>query len=534
ILALLGAALALLLIACANGANLMLVRTSLRDREFAVRASLGGSWLRILRQTATEGALLSAVGMLLGLGVAFLGIRGLQAITPNNPGLASLPRINLVSLNDRALAFAALIGLLASLIFGLVPAIRVRRRYLAWALRANGLSPDSSSGVRFRHAVVTAEIALSFVLLVASGLLFRSFVALQRVDPGYDPRGILTFRLTGFRGKPEQRAAFVREVQTRLAALPGIHAATAARSLPLNGVFYALRWGGEEALPDPKKSADFQVVQPGYFETLRTPLIAGRTFTEEDNAPGKNVAIIDEQFAAKAFPHEPAVGKRILVSVRAPNPEWVQIIGVVAHQRDTSLAKSGREQIYLTSGFLGNQLLEQWAVQIDGDPASYSDEIRSEVSKLSRNLLVSDMQPMETFVKRAQSGTRFSLLLLTLFGAVAVVLAGVGLYGGLSTVVQQRTAEIGIRIALGAAPRGIFKLVVGKGLRLSGIGIVLGLGIAAILNPALETLLVGVKPFDPATFTAVAAFFLVLTAFASWLPARRAAGVHPADALREQ
>jgi putative ABC transport system permease protein len=534
ILALLGAALALLLIACANGANLMLVRTSLRDREFAVRASLGGSWLRILRQTATEGALLSALGILLGLGGAFLGIHELQAIAPNNPGLASLPRLNLVSLDGRVLAFAALIGLLATVTLGLVPAIRVRGRDLAQALRASGLAPDSWTGVRFRNAVVTAEIALSCVLLVASGLLFRSFLALQRVDPGYDPRGILTFRLTGFRGTPAEHAAYVREVQRRLAGLPGIHAVTAARSLPLNGVFYALRWGGEAALADPKKSADFQVVQPGYFETLRTPLIAGRTFTAEDNAPGKNVAVIDDQFATKAFPHESAIGKSILVSVRAPNPEWVRIIGVVAHQRDTSLAKSGREQIYLTSGFLPNPLLEQWAVQIDGDPASYSDEIRAEVTKLSHNLLVSEMQPMETFVVRAQSGTRFSLLLLAVFGAVAVLLAGVGLYGVLSTVVQQRTTEIGIRIVLGAAPTGIFRLVVGKGLLLSAIGIALGLGIAAALTPALDAMLVGVKPLDPATFAAVAVFFLGLAAFASWLPARRAAGVHPADALREQ
>jgi len=533
ILMLLGAALFLLLIACANGANLLLVRTSLRQREFAVRASLGGSWLRILRQMLTEGVALSAAGTLLGIGLAFAGIHALAVVAPANPGLATLPRLNQVALNARAVAFAAAAGLFATFIFGLVPALRILRRDLGHILRAGVSWPDSANGVRFRNVMVTAEIALSVVMLVASGLLFRSYIALQHVDPGYDTRGILTFRLTGFRGRPEQRAEFVRKVRERLSALPGIHAVTAARSLPLNGVFYALRWGGEAALADPKKSADFQVVLPGYFETLRTRVIAGRTFTEEDNAPGKNVAIIDDQFAAKAFPHESAVGKRILVSVRAPNPEWVRIIGVVAHQRDTSLAKSGREQIYLTSGFLGNQLLEQWAVQIDGDPVAYSDPIRSEVAKLSRNLLVSDMQPMERFVERAQSGTRFSLFLLTGFGVVAVLLAGVGLYGVLSTVVQQRSAEIGIRIALGAAPPGIFKLVVGKGLLLAGMGIALGMAIAAALTPILNSMLVGVKPTDPATLSAVALFFLLLAAMASWLPARRAAAVHPADALRQ-
>ncbi len=534
ILTLLGAALFLLLVACANGANLMLVRSSLRDREFAVRASLGGSWVRILRQTVTEGAVLSGLGTLLGLGLAFLGIHELHVIAPRNPGLAALPRLNLVALNGHALAFAACVAVAAALMFGLVPAFRLLGRNLAQTLHTSGRTPDSSSGVRLRNAVVTAEIAMSFVMLVASGLLFRSYLALQRIDPGYDPRGILTFKLTGFQGKPEERAAFVREVQQRVGALPGVHSVTAARSLPLNGVFYALRWGGEEALADPRKSADFQVVLPGYFETLRTPVIAGRTFTENDNAPGKSVAIIDEALAAKAFPHESAVGKRILVSVRAPNPEWVRIIGVVAHQRDTSLAETGHEQIYLTSGFLGNQLLEQWAVQMEGDSTSYSDAIRAEVTKLSRNLLISEMQPMETFVVRAQAGTRFSLLLLAVFGIVAVALAGVGLYGVLSTVVQQRTAEIGIRIALGAEPAGIFKLVVGKGLLLSLLGIALGVGVAWALTPLLGAMLVEVKPSDPVTFAAVSIFFVGLTAFASWLPARRAAGVHPAEALREQ
>jgi len=533
ILTLLGAALFLLLIACANGANLMLVRSSLRDREFAVRASLGGSRLRILRQTVTEGAVLSMLGTLLGAVFAFMGIHELRVLAPHNPGLAALPRLNLVAINARSLGFAAGVGAVTALLFGLVPAFRIHRRNLAHVLHTGGRAPDSASGVRFRNAVVTAEIALSFVMLVASGLLFRSFLALQRIDPGYDPRGILTFRLTGFQGRPDDRAAFVREVQQRVAALPGVHSVTAARSLPLNGVFYALRWGGEAALADPRKSADFQVVLPGYFETLRTPVLAGRTFTEEDNAPGKNVAIIDEDLANKAFPNQSAVGKRILVSVRAPNPEWVRIIGVVAHQRDTSLAETGHEQIYLTSGFLGNQLLEQWAVQTEGNSIRYSDAIRAEVRKLSRNLLVSEMQPMETFVVRAQSSTRFSLLLLAVFGAVAVVLAGVGLYGVLSTVVQQRTAEIGIRMALGAEPGGIFQLVVGQGLLLSAAGIGLGVAAALALTPLLGSMLVQVKATDPTTFAAVAAFFLILASFASWLPALRAARVHPCDALRE-
>ena len=534
ILALLGAAVFLWLIACANGANLMLVHASLRDREFAVRASLGGSRQRILRQTLTEGAALAALGTVLGVGLAWAAVGGLLKIAPKNPGLASLPRLNLVSLDARALTFSMLVGAAAAMILGLVPAFRALRRDLVEALRATGRTGDDPRGARFRNVVVTAEIALSFVLLVGSGLLFRSFLALQHIDPGYDPRGILTFRLTGFRGRPEDRVAFVREVQNRLTAIPGVRSATAARSLPLNGVFYALRWGDAEALADPKKSADFQAVLPGYFETLHTPVIAGRTFTEEDNAPGKNVAVIDAALAAKAFPNESAVGKRILVSVRAPSPEWVRIIGVVAHQRSTSLAQSGREQIYLTSGFLGNYLLEQWALQTDGDALAVSQQVHTEIAKFSRNLLIDEMQPMEVFVERAEAGTVFVLLLLALFGSVAVSLAGVGLYGVLATVVQRRAAEIGIRMALGAAPRTIFGLVVGKGLVLGGLGIALGVGGACVLTPRLQVMLVGVRPIDPVTLGAVAGLFLILAALASWLPARRAAGIHPAEALREQ
>jgi putative ABC transport system permease protein len=263
-------------------------------------------------------------------------------------------------------------------------------------------------------------------------------------------------------------------------------------------------------------------------------LLSGRTFTEADNDPDRNVVVIDEFLAAKAFPNESALGKRILIRVRTPEAEWVEVIGVVGHQRNTSLADPGREQLYFTDGFMRHGLAYHWAVRTKGDPTQYASLIRAEVAKFRPNLLITEMQPMEALVKRAQAGTRFSLLLIGVFAVIALILACVGLYGVLSNVVRQRTAEIGVRMALGATPGSIFKLVVGHGLRLSAIGVAAGMFAAFGLTRAMTSMLVGVKATDPATFTAMAALFLIIAAVASGLPARRAARLDPNIALREE
>ena len=389
-----------------------------------------------------------------------------------------------------------------------------------------------------RNGVVIAEVALSFVLLIGSGLMFRSFLALQRIDPGYNPHGLLTFLLLGGRGgqQPEQRAARQREIQARLRSLPGVRGVTASFPFPLAGGFSPIRWGLEPALTDPSKfqAVDFQIVLPGYFDTLRTPLLAGRVFTDADNSPGRTGVVIDQVLAAKAFPGESAIGKRILIRIRTPEPEWVEVLGVVAHQRDTSLADSGREQIYFTDGFLGHGVVSRWAIRTAGDPGQYAAAVRAAITEIDPHLMLTEMQPMDMLVEGAQSSTRFSLLLIGAFAAIAALLAGVGLYGVLSTVVRQRTAEIGVRMALGAAPARIFNLVVGHGLRLSAAGIALGVLAAFELTRVMTSMLVGVTPTDPATFGGMAALFLVIAAIASWLPARRAAGLDPTAALREE
>jgi putative ABC transport system permease protein len=267
---------------------------------------------------------------------------------------------------------------------------------------------------------------------------------------------------------------------------------------------------------------------------MRTPLIEGRTFTDADNAPERNLVVVDQTLAAKAFPGQSAVGKRILIRIRTPQPEWVEIVGVVAHQRQTELADAGREQVYFTDGFLNHGVVGWWAVRTAGAPGQYTEAIRREIGNVDRTLLITELQPMDALVTKAQAGTRFSLLLIAVFAAVATLLAAVGLYGVLSTVVRQRTAEIGVRMALGAAPSSIFQLVVGHGLRLSMAGIGVGLIAAAALTRIMNSMLIGVEPTDPLTYAAIAALFLVIASAGSWLPARRAAGLQPASALREE
>ncbi|HEX3702386.1 MAG TPA: ABC transporter permease [Vicinamibacterales bacterium] len=530
ILALMGAVMFLLLIACANVANLLLVRASLRRAELAVRSALGAGRWRIVQQMLAEAILLTAIGATIGVGLAWAGVQELLALAP-----ANLPRLSVISIDPTVLVFTGAISLGAAVLFGLTPAWGAFRLDLMNVLRGSSRVAGLSRGGLLRNAVVVAEVALCFVLLIGSGLMFRSFVELQRINPGYDPGNILTFQLLGGRpGPPAQRAANTRAIQDALRAIPGVQTATASFPFPLAGNFSTIRWGTEDALADNSKyqAVDWQLVRPGYFEAMRTPVIDGRTFTDADNDPSRNVVVVDQFLAAKAFPNQSAVGKRILIRVRTPEPEFVQIIGVVAHQRLTSIAEPGREEVFFTDGFLGFGA-PKWALRTAGDPASFAARARAEIAKIDSSLLMTDIAPMTTLVSRAQAHTRFTLMLIGVFAAIAALLVGVGLYGVLSTVVRQRTAEIGVRMALGAAPGRILRLVVGQGLRLSVAGIIVGVVAALALTRLMTTMLVGVRASDPATFAAMTVVFLVIAAFSSWLPAWRAATVDPTIALRE-
>jgi predicted permease len=531
ILALMGAVIFLLLIACANVANLMLVRASARERELAVRAALGAGWWQLVRQTLAEAIVLAALGTALGVGLAYLGIRQLLVIAPEN-----LPRLNAIGLNTQVLAFSVVAGLLSAMIFGMIPALRTAKPNLMDTLRAAGRT-GALGAAGLRNAVVIVEVALAFVLLIGSGLMFRTFLNIQRVNLGFDPRGLLTFQLLGNIGNsPQELATFKRQLREQLDAIPGVNSVTASNPLPLGGGFSPVRWGGAEAQNDPSKfqAADLQVVLPGYFEAMGTTLLAGRTFTQEDSSPDRNLLIVDSALAAKAFPNESAVGKRILFRVRTPEAQWGEIIGVVAHQRNTSLVEPGREQIYVTDGYVNHQAASWWVLRTDGDPSAIAGTVREVVRNMGKETFINQMRPMDTLVTAAQAQTRFSLLLIGVFSTIAALLAGVGLYGVLATSVRQRTAEIGVRMALGAAPARIFRLMVGKGLYLSVIGIVIGLVASFAFTRVLASMLVEVKPTDPVTFASVAVLFLVIAFLASWLPALRAAGLDPTTALRNE
>ena len=533
ILALMGSVVFLLLVACANVANLLLVRASVRNRELAVRAALGANRFRLMSPILAEAAWLSAMGTLGGFVLAWVGIKELRALAP-----ADLPRLETITIDTSVLAFTALAGLSTAILFGMTPALRASRPHLMNVLRGISRNTGLGTGSVMRNAVVIAEVALSFVLLVGSGLMFRSFVELHRIDPGFDSRSLLTFVLNGNNGAttPEANAAFVRQVQDRLRAIPRVQSVSGSFPFPLAGGYSPIRWGKEEALSDPSKfqAADFQIVLPGYFETMRTPLLAGRTFADADNGPDRWLIMIDESLARKAFPGESAVGKRILIRLKTPEPEWMEIIGVVGHVRQTSLAVPGREQVYFIDGYGGPGGVNSWVLRVAGNPAGYASQVRAAIKDVSPHLLITDLQPADELLNHAQAQTTFSLLLIGVFAVIAGVLAGIGLYGVLSTAVRQRTPEIGVRMALGAGRQGIFRLIVGQGLGLSAIGVLIGVIAALILMQLMRTMLVGVKPTDPLTLGATMLLYFAIATASSWIPANRAAGVDPNQALREE
>ena len=532
IVALMGAVTFVLLIACANVANLMLVRAASRERELAVRSALGGTRWGLIRQMLTESMLIATLGALVGFGLAQAGIKLLLVLAPEN-----LPRLDSVSADPIVLVFTVLAGIVSAAAFGIVPALRASRPDLADILRSAGRTGGLARGRRIRNAVVTAEVALSFVLLIGCGLMLRSFIALQHVDPGYDPKGLLTFfAVSGRPGGPDVQAGIIRQLAERLRSVPGVNGVTAVNPLPLDGSIVNARWGTDVAVTDPSKfqQANVHIMLPGYFKVMRTKFIEGRDFTEADNNPNAVLAIIDRNFATKAFPGQSAVGKRLYVRVRSNDPEWFEVIGVVDRERHETLAADSREAMFLTDGLFGHGAVARWVVRTNGDPNALVPTIRSAIREVDRQMPVADVQPMTAFVDRAMASTRFALALIATFAAIAVVLAAVGLYGVLSTVVRQRTAEIGVRMAFGANTSSIFQLVIGHGLRLSAIGIALGAAGALALTRGMKTMLVGVRPTDPLTFVAIAVLFMAVAAVSSWIPARRAAGLDPNVALREE
>ncbi len=532
ILALMGAVLFVLLIACANVANLLLVRGIARERELAVRAALGGSRGRLIRQMLTESLVLSAAGAGVGILLAMSSVRLLKAHGPED-----VPRLQDVAIDPVVLGFTALCAVGAAFLFGLVPALRASRPDVHDVLKRGGRSAAAQTSQWLQRGVVVAEVALSFVLLVATGLMIRSFVALQRADPGYNPNGLLTFQLQNLGNDDDAVRGLMRDLHARFSALPGVTAVTSAGPFPLDRENSLARYGTEAALADPSKfqQAFVHAVQPGYFAAMGAPVIEGRVFMPEDNQPAARLAVIDHLLARKTWPGESPIGKRLLARVTTPEPESFEVIGVVKHQRHASLAADGREAIFLPDAYYGFGVADRWALRTTAsDPVSLAPQVRAIVHELNPRAFVMEVQPMSFYVDRAQAPTRFVLALITAFGVVAVVLAVVGLYGVLSSHVRQRTGEIGVRLAFGAGQSSLFRMLVGSGVMLGGIGIAAGLAMAWLLTGLMRDQLVDVRPTDPITFASMAVLFLAVTAVASGIPAYRASRLEPTRALRDE
>ncbi len=532
--ALMGAVAFVLLIACANVANLLLVRASAREREVAIRAAMGAGRRRILAQMFVESGVLAAGGGLVGLFLATVGIDLLLVLQPGD-----LPRIDTVQIDGTVLGFTVAATLLAALVFGLLPALQASRLRLTDSLKDRSRSATSALQGMIRNGVVVAEVALSLVLLIGAGLMVRSFVELQRIDPGYEPEGVLTFglNLPGTR-YPEtiDRVMFQQQLRRQLLALPGVEAVSGAFPLPLEDQAFAGRYGTEDALEDESQygQADYRVVLPGFFEAMGTRLIAGRTFNEADEADSTAVVVVDQKLAEALFPGRSAVGERILIRVTTPDPQFVEIVGVVEHQRHPSVAQDGRETIFFPDRYVGSFGALTWAVRTAAEPNSLVPQVRAQVSALDPLIPLDRVRPMRAYVSESMATTRFALVLIGVFGAAALLLASVGLYGVLAYTVRQRTGEIGIRMAFGAERRTILGLVVAQGMALAGAGIVVGLVGAFALTRVMESMLVGVSATDPKTFGLVAVLFAIVAAMSCLVPALRATRVNPVEALRAE
>jgi len=537
ILSLMGAVAFVLLIACANVANLLIVRAAARSRELAVRAAIGAGRGRLIRQMLVESLVIAGLGTAAGLFLARAGIRVLMAMAP-----ADLPRLDAVAMDPRVLLFAVAAGIATTVLCGLVPALRASRADVTEALRAVGRSSSGlAGGRRLRSAVVVAEVALSCILLVGGGLMLRSVIALSHVEPGYNPNGVLTFVLQANSREPEQRAVFIEQVRQRLLAIPGVSGAAAVTPLPLDGQLINGRWGTEAAAADPARfrQANFHGVTPGYFEAMQTRLVAGRTFTPTDNVIDQKTdlprrIIVDDQLAALAFHGEPAVGKRLLLRITTPEAAWYEIIGVVGHQRHSSLAVPGPEAVFVPDGHFGHGFASRWTVRAAGDPMSLVGAVRAAVAQIDPRAPLAEIQPMTAFVDKAMAPVRFTATLIGIFAAVAVVLAAIGLYGVLATMVRQRTSEIGMRMVFGAPRGSILGLIVSEGLRLSVAGMIVGFAGALAVTRLMTSMLIGVNAADPLTFVAIALLFSVIAAVASWIPARRASRLDPMAAIRDE
>jgi putative ABC transport system permease protein len=520
-----------LLIACANVANLLLARAASRQKEIAIRTALGANRPRIIRQLLTESILLAALGGALGLLLALWATDLLVA------GAADvIPRLGEIKMDGLALGFIALVSLVTGIAFGLAPALQASKPDLNEMLKEGGRMSGAGVGNRrARNLLVIAEVAVSLVLLVGAGLLIKSFLRLQEVKPGFNPEHVLAMEmfLPGAKYPEEyQHVAFFEQVLTRARALPGVEAAGVVSVLPISENYDRFGFTVENEPPTPTgegPSADRYMVSPGYLQALGIPLLRGRQFNEQDDRDAPPVVIVNETFARNYWPSGDAVGRRVRTGDEK-NP-WREVVGVVADVKQYGLDTPSTLQLYLPHQQSPSQQMVL-VVRTKGDPEGQIASVRNEVWAVDKDQPVYNIRTMEQLLSKSVAQRRFNMLLLGIFAAVAMALAAIGLYGVMAYSVTQRTHEIGIRMALGAQAQDVLKMVVGQGMLLALIGVGIGLVAALALTRLISSLLYGVSATDPMTFVGVSLLLSLVALMACYIPARRATRVDPMVALR--
>jgi putative ABC transport system permease protein len=539
ILVIFGSVALVLLVACANIANLLLARAATREREVAVRTALGAARWRVIRQLLTESICLSALGGMFGVGVAYVTLWAVRTINPGN-----IPRLDQIQLDVRVLIFTFAVSLMTGVLFGLAPAIRTLRLDLHTALKAGGRSSPAGGSLvpsrqGLRGLLVVAEVALSLTLLVGAGLLVRSFTALSSVPSGFQPERLLSLDMT-LSGtelrKPEQVAQFVARMDEALRQVPGVARAGATSVLPFTP---SISWGAVtiEGYAPPAGDADLQldqrIVTPDYFAAMGIPLKQGRSFTTVDTRDGMPVVVIDDKMAARFWPKESPIGKRVKTGRADSKNPWHTVVGVVGDVKQYGLDVDGRMVVYFAHQQLpANNVYV--VVRSVGAPESLTEPVIRAIRSIDPRVVLYDVATMEQRVFRSLARQRFAMIMLAAFAGFALLLATVGIYGVMSHLVSQRTRDIGIRMALGAEKRTILGMVFRQGVGLAVVGIVAGFFGASFLTRLMTSLLFGVRPSDAVTLASVAVLLTVVAVAASYVPARRATRVDPLVALRDE